>query len=254
MCLIAFALHAHPSYRLVLAANRDEFHARPTAAADFHEDDTDVYGGRDLRAGGSWLSVSRRGRVVAVTNVRAGVPESGRRSRGDLVHGFVRSRAPITDDIARLQGEAAAFGRFNLLAFDGNAMHALGNHPAFRAERVTAGVHAISNAALDLPWPKTRALHNAMTRWAGRGETDPAPLFAALHDDRIAADHDLPDTGVGLAIERRLSAAFIRGTEYGTRASTVVLVDDHRLQCIERRFGLEGVPAGESDVRFAIDA
>ena len=254
MCLIAFALHAHPRYRLVLAGNRDEFHARPSAPAHFHDDDADVYGGRDLRAGGSWLSVSRRGRVIAVTNVRDGLAERGLRSRGELVHRFVRSRAPIAADIASLQGDAASFGRFNLLAFDGDAMHVGGNHPMFRAERIAAGVHAISNAALDVPWPKTRALRDAMAHWANGGDDDPAALFTALHDDRIAADHDLPDTGVGLAIERRLSAAFIRGTEYGTRASTVVLVDDHRLRCIERRFGPEGVPIGESDVRFAIDA
>jgi uncharacterized protein with NRDE domain len=253
MCLIAFALHAHPRFRLVLAGNRDEFHARPSAPADFHPDDDSIFGGRDLRAGGSWLSLSRRGRVVAVTNVRVGQPEIGTRSRGALVHDWVRSPHPVAEDIDRLRDAAAEFGRFNLLAFDGAAMHVLGNHPQFRASRVDQGIHAISNAGLNAPWPKTLALRSAMTRWIDAGDEDPQPLFDALQNGQVADDADLPDTGIGLPLERMLSSAFIRGRDYGTRASTVILLDHEGLRCIERRFGPGGAPEGQVDVQFAID-
>jgi uncharacterized protein with NRDE domain len=252
MCLIAFALHAHPRYRLVLAGNRDEFHARPSAPAEFHPDDARVYGGRDLRAGGSWLSLSRRGRVVAVTNVRVGQPETGARSRGELVHRLVRSDATLDRDIAQLHKEADTFGRFNLLAFDGSAMQVMGNHPGFFASRVDAGVHAISNAGLNTPWPKTLALRSVLARWTEAGDDDPQPLLQALQNTDVADDAELPDTGIGLALERLLSSAFIRGRDYGTRASTIVLVDDRSLRCIEQRFGPDGVPEGSSDVHIEI--
>lgn len=252
MCLIAFALNSHPRYRLVLAGNRDEFHARPTAPAHFHADDGDVYGGRDLRAGGSWLSLSRRGRVVAVTNVRVGAPETGTRSRGALVHDWVRSAQPIERDIDRLRAVAGEFGRFNLLAFDAGAMHVMGNHPEFSASRIEQGIHAISNAGLNVPWPKTLALRAALTRWIASGDDDPQPLLDALQDSAVAADADLPDTGIGLPLERLLSSAFIRGRDYGTRASTVILLDGQGLRCIEQCFGPEGAPEGRSDVRIGI--
>ncbi len=252
MCLIAFAVNAHPRYRLVMAANRDEFHARPTAVAGFHADDGNIYGGRDLRVGGSWLSLSRRGRVVAVTNVRVGQPEVGQRSRGALVHDWVRSPAPLDLQIERLRQDAAEYGRFNLLAFDALRMCVLGNHPQFSASSIDSGVHALSNAGLNTPWPKTLALRAAMSRWIQSGVDDPRALFDALHDPQVAADAELPDTGIGLAHERLLSAAFIRGREYGTRASTVVLMDAQELRCIEHTFGPEGVSAGRTDVRIRL--
>ncbi len=252
MCLIAFALHAHPRFKLVLVANRDEFHARPSAAAAFHSDDPNVYGGRDLRAGGSWLSLSRRGRVVAVTNVRVGLPEIGTRSRGELVQRLVRSQQAMDCEIERLRVEAGQFGRFNLLAFDDNAMHVMGNHPVFLANRIEQGVHAISNAGLNTPWPKTLALRSALSRWIDDGNDDPQPLLCALQNNAVANDTDLPDTGIALAHERLLSSAFIRGPDYGTRASTIVLLDGHGLRCIEQRFGPNGVPEGRSDLCIEI--
>ncbi len=252
MCLIAFALHAHPRYRLVLVGNRDEFHARPSAPAEFHLDDASIYGGRDLRAGGSWLSLSRRGRVAAVTNVRVGQPETGTRSRGELVHRLVRSDAMLDSDVEQLRREADTFRRFNLLAFDVNAMQVMGNYPGFFASRIDAGVHAISNAGLNTPWPKTLALRSALARWIEAGDDDPQPLLSALQNTDVADDAELPDTGIGLTLERMLSSAFIRGREYGTRASTIVLMDDHGLRCIEQRFGPEGASEGCSDVRIEI--
>ena len=246
MCLIAFALNVHPRYRLVLAANRDEFHARPSAAADFHADAPALFGGRDLQAGGSWLLAARSGQVAAVTNVRTGQPESGLRSRGELVRRAAAS-VPLDAELQRLREAAAHYGRFNLLAYDGARLWYAGNHPAMRLATVEDGVHALSNAALDTPWPKTRRLQAVLGDWVDAGRDDIAPLFDALADPRTAPDRELPSTGVPLDWERRLSAAFIVGADYGTRASTLVLVGEDHVRFVERRFGPHGVALGETD-------
>ncbi|MBL0040138.1 MAG: NRDE family protein [Xanthomonadales bacterium] len=249
MCLIAFALNQHPRYRLVLAANRDEFHARPSAAADFHEDAPQVFGGRDLQAGGSWLLATRAGRVLAVTNVRTGAPESGLRSRGDLVR-RAASASDLHDELSSLQAHAHDFGRYNLLAFEPNGLWYAGSHPEVRMRAVELGVHALSNADLNTPWPKALQLRARMVDWIETGTDDVAPLFDALADPRLAADDELPQTGVPMDWERRLSAAFIVGEPYGTRASTVVLVADDHVRFIERRFGPMGVALGGTDQSF----
>ncbi len=251
MCLIAVAVDAHPRWRFALAGNRDEFHARPTAAAGFLDAGEATYGGRDLQAGGGWLQVARDGRVAAVTNVRLGVAESSPRTRGSLVADFVAGATTASRYLEALQPVAPEFGRYNLLLWDGSA-HYASNHPAYRARLLVPGVHALSNADLDTPWPKTEALRAAMTRWIeGADRRTPReggdllePLFEALADPSEAPDTALPDTGVGLEWERRLSAAFIRGETYGTRASTVVLVGDDGIWFEERSFGPHAMPAG----------
>ena len=250
MCLIAFALHLHPRYRLVLAANRDEFHARPSATAAFHVDAPQLFGGRDLRAGGSWLLATRSGVVAAVTNVRTGQAETGLRSRGELVQ-RAATADPVHDEVQRLHGVATQYGRFNLLAYDGAALWFASNHPETRVVAVSDGVHALSNATLDTPWPKAQRMHAAMVEWIARHHDDTAPLFRALADRRVADDADLPQTGIPLDWERRLSAAFIVGADYGTRASSVVLVADDHVRFVERRFGPNGVTLGETDCVIA---
>jgi len=250
MCLIAVAVDAHPRWRFVLAGNRDEFHARPTAAAGFLDADERTYGGRDLQAGGGWLQVARDGRVAAVTNVRLGRAEAAPRSRGALVAEYVGATTPAAAYLEALRPDSPGFGRFNLLLWDGTA-HYASNHPSHRARRLEPGVHALSNADLETPWPKTAALRTALALWLASAdrrtprEGDPLlePLFDALADPREAPDAALPDTGVGLEWERRLSAAFIRGDAYGTRASTVVLVGDDGLWFEERCFGPGATPS-----------
>jgi len=253
MCLIAFAVGAHPRWRFVLASNRDEFHARPTEPAAALDANGLRFGGRDAVAGGGWLQVHAAGRVAAVTNVRLGRAEAAERSRGALVAGFIEGTASAPSFVDALLPEAGAYGPFNLLLWDGEA-HYLSNHPRPRRRAVGQGVHALSNADLDTPWPKTRALQAALAAWASTAATtDPRsdaalldPLFRALADRRTAPDATLPDTGVPLDWERRLSAAFIVGADYGTRASTVVLVDDQGLWFEERRFGPLGAVEGRS--------
>ena len=247
MCLIAVAWQAHPRFELVVAANRDEFHARPTVPAAPAPDDPRAFGGRDALHGGGWLQVHASGRLAAVTNVRAGpVAEVAPRTRGALVHAFVRDPGAAW---ATLGAHGHEFGRFNLLAWDGAALHYASNHPASRREPVAPGVHGLSNADLDAPWPKVLAAQSALSSWLAdpastRAQPGVEPLFAALADVRVAPESRLPDTGVGRELERMLSAPFILGDVYGTRCSTVVLVEATRIHFHERRFGAGGKYAG----------
>lgn len=251
MCLIAFAWQAHPRWRLVLAGNRDEFHARPTAGlARWAE--TPLIAGRDLEAGGTWLGVSTDGRCGVVTNVRdPRLPQHGR-SRGLLVTDWLRGEADAVEHARCLREVATGYRPFNLLTFDAQAAFYLGNRPAPRAQAVSPGVHGLSNADFNTPWPKTRQLMDRLQRWlADAPDDDFAPLFAALADERPAADHELPDTGIGSERERWLSAAFIRGADYGTRASTVLAIDHAGGgRIVERRFGPDGRPDGETELAW----
>lgn len=249
MCLIALAWRVHPRYRLALIANRDEAHDRPTAPARADPDRAHVYGGRDLVQGGGWLQVSRRGRLVAVTNVRSGIAsETAPRSRGLLVSDFVRGEGSARVVLDALAPRAQEFGRFNLLLWDGAALAAATNHPQFESLPVAPGLHAISNGAFDAPWPKSGHAIDALSAWLAALHPAPAmpderalvPLWDALADTRMAPDDALPDTGVGLDLERRLSSPFVRGERYGTRCSSVVLVADDHIVFAERRFGPHG--------------
>jgi uncharacterized protein with NRDE domain len=248
MCLIAAAWRAHPRFELALVANRDEFHARPSSAAMPASDDPDVFGGVDRTQGGGWLQVHRAGRLAAVTNVRVGPPgDATPRSRGALVHALARDPRAAWPDIAAHAGD---YGRFNLLAWDGARLDFASNHPQWRREAIAPGVHALSNADLDAPWPKALRARDALARWLQSDAADAAqpwmePLFAALAHARPAADADLPDTGVGIDLERRLSASFILGADYGTRCTTVVLVERDAIHVAERRFGPDGAYAGQ---------
>ena len=257
MCLIAAAWQHHPRYALALIANRDELHARPASAAGPDPARPDVYGGRDLEAGGSWLQVSTRGRLAAVTNVRVGRnPEAAPRSRGALVHDFVRGSDGAAAFVTQLAPTAPEHGRYNLLCWDGEALMFATNHPEADARPVQPGVHAMSNGAFDAPWPKSGHATRALRRWmespVSSREVDATalePLFAALADTQPAPDAALPDTGVGIEMERWLSPPFVRGERYGTRCSTIVLVGADAIVFAERRFGPDGVPRGDS---FAI--
>lgn len=255
MCLIALSWRTHPRYRLALIANRDEFHGRPAAAAAPDPDVPEVYGGRDLQQGGSWLLASTRGRLAAVTNVRAGPdPEQRPLSRGALVRGFASGTQSPQAYLQALEADAPRYGRFNLLAWEGDALQFCSNHPHYARAEVPAGVHAMSNGAFDAPWPKSARATDALTRWldaqapdGALGEQDLAtlePLFEALADTSVAPDASLPDTGVGLVLERALSPPFIAGERYGTRCSTVVLMEDAAIVFAERRFGPNARPAG----------
>lgn len=251
MCLIAFAWKAHPRWRLVLAGNRDEFHARPSAPLA-RWPDAPVIAGRDLEAGGTWLGVNPDGRCGVVTNVRDPRLAQTGRSRGLLVTDWLRGDADATAHAKALRTVAGDYRPFNLLTFDACDAYYLGNRPEARMQAVDPGVHGLSNADFNTPWPKTRQLMARLEGWLARDTPEHVgPLFDALADERPAVDDELPDTGIGKERERLLSSAFVRGAEYGTRASTVVLVDHAGGgRIIERRFGPNGRAAGETAVAF----
>ncbi|MBL8509560.1 NRDE family protein [Chitinimonas sp. JJ19] len=231
MCLIAFRWDPAQPTPLVVAANRDEFYARPTAAADWWEDER-ILGGRDLVAGGSWMAVRRDGRFAALTNYRdpsrhlADAP-----SRGALVADFLQGDCHAGEFLATLRRDIARYNDFNLLLYDGERL--LGYESRHDTElRFGRGVHAVSNARFDTPWPKAERLKAGLAR---HGEDDEA-LFALLADPALAPDEQLPSTGVPLEWERALSAAFIRTPQYGTRASSVLRLGRQAISLTERRF------------------
>ena len=250
MCLIGISYRDGPEPELVLAANRDEFHERPSAPAGPWLDAPHVFGGRDLKSGGSWLAVSLRGRLAAVTNVRRMIPPHPQApTRGALVADFVRGSASAAGFAAGLRATADAYSGFNLLLYDGRELLYVDNHPAYEVAPVAPGVHVVSNDQLDTPWPKALRLKAQLERTTRR-----EALFEALVDRRPAADAELPDTGVGLQLERMLSPPFIVSAGYGTRCSTFVRLALGALDFEERRFDAYGHQIGATRERLAVDA
>ncbi|MBV9774904.1 MAG: NRDE family protein [Gemmatimonadetes bacterium] len=225
MCLILLAHDAHPRYRLIVAANRDEFYARPTAPAGWWDDAPGVLAGRDLRGGGTWMGITREGRWAAVTNYRETTPPPvDAPSRGGLVGGFLLGEGEPEAYLRALLPSVGAYAGFNLLVGDGERLAYLSN----RGEGVRVlgpGIYGLSNALLDTPWPKVERGKAALREVVRRGdEPDVEALLRVLADTDPAPDPLLPDTGVGVERERMLSSPFIASPEYGTRASTVLLV------------------------------
>jgi uncharacterized protein with NRDE domain len=212
--------------------------------------DQPILGGRDLEAGGTWLGVTDEGRCCVVTNVRDPRDPQHGASRGLLATDYLTGPDDAAMHAQKLLGTAADYRPFNLLTFDSAHAFYIGNRPEPRAQPIAPGVHGLSNADFNTPWPKTRALMRRLQAWMDAGhEDDFSPLFDALADERQAPDDTLPDTGVGLERERWLSSAFIRGEHYGTRASTIVAIGyDGSGRVVECRFGPAGSFGGESDL------
>lgn len=248
MCLLAIAWNAHPRWRLLLAGNRDEFHDRPAAALAHWTDPPGVIAGRDLQSGGTWAGAGLGGRMAVVTNVRDPAFHAPRApSRGALVTGYLGAGDTAAGHAARRLPSASGYAPFNLLLADAETCEYLGNTPTARRSSLAPGVHGLSNGDLDEPWPKVVALRERLRGWIASGGEDPAPLWDALADETPADDAALPDTGVGIDLERMLSPAFIRGPRYGTRASTLIAIAHDGAGWIgERRFGPGGVFEGET--------
>ena len=260
MCLLLLAFHVVPQRPWLLLGNRDEFHARATAAAQPWADDPQVIGGRDLEAGGSWLALNRNGRFAAVTNVRTGKAQRGPRSRGELVSGFARGTdtpAHYTAEIARQRDQ---YGPFNLVVGDRDSACGASSLRA-DAWRFASGVHVLSNGPPDAAWPKIMRLRSRFDALLHSGKmeiaaadrsgaaTGDTELLDLLADTAQPADAELPDTGVGPDLERALAPIFIRGAQYGTRASTLAyLRDDGGTVLREHSFGPDGVDLGQSRV------
>lgn len=253
MCVLALAWQAHPHWQLVLAGNRDEFHARPAAPLARWKAPPHLLAGRDLQAGGTWLGVSEQGRLAVVTNRRGyGPPRPDAASRGALVTDLLSGNGDPGLDTPQLAGlDLARFNPFNLIVADRRRALYLTNQPEPTSAQLAPGVYGLSNGALDEPWPKTMQLKSAMLDWLMRDEEDVQPLFAAL------ASRALPEIGMAprapsdVPQEPPLSPIFIENPVYGTRCSTVVLIDAAgNGRIIERRFDADGGSTGETELRF----
>lgn len=246
MCLIVLAWRPGHPLPLLLAANRDEFHARPTAAMAEWPQTPGLVAGRDLQAGGTWLGIGPDGRFAALTNIRDPQAEQGSRSRGELPLRFLRENQAPEAFLNELRREAGEYSGFNLLIGDRQGPWHFNSHSG-HAQALPPGIHGVSNADLDTPWPKLERAKAALA--ATLDKPDENALFTLLADTSKPADAALPDTGVGEDLERLLGSVFITSPTYGTRASTLLYTyADGRRRIIERSFGPEGTPIDE--VRF----
>jgi uncharacterized protein with NRDE domain len=254
MCLILLAWRAHPEYPLVFGGNRDEAYERPSAAAEFWTDDPQIFGGRDLEMGGTWLGITRTGRVAAVTNYRdrSGAAAAAR-SRGELTADFLRGNEAPRAYLERVAPRGKDYRGFTLIVGDHDRLFAFSNRgPGI--EELAPGVHGISNHLPNTPWPKVVRGKQKLSALLKAGESELLDgLVCALSDRTVAPDAELPDSGVGLQRERELSPAFVAGERYGTRASTVMLASGSgEVVFVERRFGARGAPLGETSRRFPL--
>ena len=241
MCLIVFAFQQHPKYPLILLANRDEFYNRPTESVHYWEDAPDIYAGKDLVGGGTWLGITHAGRFAAVTNYREAGAERGTFSRGNLVSDFLKNTASITDYLESVKSDSTKFSGFNLLAgafSEENSELGYFSNRDREIKILDAGIYGLSNHLLDTPWQKVRKAKADLSEiLTNNQEIKTEQFFTLLQDKTPAPEQDLPDTGVGLEYEKTLSPIFIETPVYGTRCSSVVLYEETAgLTLTERTF------------------
>jgi uncharacterized protein with NRDE domain len=239
MCLIVFAWQMVPGVPLIAAANRDEFYDRPAAPADWWDDHPQVYAGRDLQAGGTWMGITREGRFGAITNIRA--PSRKRTdapTRGRLVADYLTGQATAAEYIDRIAPHANAFNGFNLLVGDGNGLIWFSNGAdgdERNAQPLAPGIYGLSNGILDAPWPKVLRTRAQFASLLCQGAPE-AAYFEMLSDPTRYPECRLPNTGISTEREVMLSAACIESADYGTRSSTLVrLSSDNGAVLHERR-------------------
>lgn len=255
MCVILFSTGAHARYPLIVAANRDEAYGRPAAAAGFWKDHPHVCAGRDLTAGGTWLGLSTTGRFAALTNYRQGIRAGDApRSRGALTREFLTGTVEPSAYMDEAARHGDDYGGYSLIAGTPERLWFCSNR-GVAPHAIEPGVHGLSNRLLDEPWPKVLRGMGVLESLAEDGETALLEgLFEVLADTAAAPDHLLPSTGIALERERDLSALFIPGESYGTRASTVVLVrEDGAVVFVEKSFGPRGQPLGMAEQRFTLE-
>lgn len=255
MCLILIALNERHDYPLILSANRDEYFSRPTREAAYWEDAPDVLGGRDLEAGGSWLGVDRRGRIAAVTNLREPpLKKTGLESRGRLVADYLKDRIDPETYLRDVIRRRHHFDAYNLLAgMKTDLFFHTSRYEGY--EKLDNGIHGVSNGELNCNWPKVVRGKKAFSDVLNAGPIiDPEDLFAILADTTAAADAELPDTGIGQELERNLSPIFVHMDRYGTRSSTVLIMDSQGSVVVcERNFSETGAVVNTGRFEFTVE-
>ncbi|MFO7971322.1 MAG: NRDE family protein [Desulfobacterales bacterium] len=256
MCLIIFSYDMHPRYRLIFAANRDEYYNRPTAPLCFWDDAPDILAGRDLKHNGTWLGLTRTGRIAAITNFRepdfqiANAP-----SRGHLVSNFLASKESPKTYLEHVKSMGNRYNGFNIFIGDRAGLFYYSNRKN-HIEKLTPGVYGVSNRFLDTPWPKVAKGKAGLNKLLDNtDEIDPEDLFDILKDSAYPRDSELPDTGVRLGWEGILSPLFITSEFYGTRSSSVVLMErSDRVTFLERTFISDsGVSKEEKTRKYSFD-
>src|SRR6188768_2150729 len=254
MCLLVLAWRCHPRHRLVVAANRDEFHARAAAPLGPWDPPSGLIGGRDLLAGGAWFAVDTRQRFGIVTNFR----EFGRRrrsapSRGGLIPAYLSGDLAPGEYLRQLETDAPGYAGFNLLVGDGNTLWYASNRADQFARELPPGIYGLSNEFLDTPWPKlvrVRARFEALMQSTKASDLDAfdSELFAMLGDREPAPPDSLPPGDLSPEWARKLSAPFVLDPRFGTRCSTVLTISNEgALRITERRFDVNGAAAGQSE-------
>ncbi|WP_407312893.1 NRDE family protein [Desulfosporosinus sp. SB140] len=238
MCLLFFAYDVHPRYRLVLAANRDEFYHRPTESAHFWESHPEILAGRDLEMMGTWMGITKSGRLAALTNFRD--PSSqieNPKSRGYLVRDFLESEESPIQYLTKVENTQALYNPFNILVGDLSSFMYFNNQSS-KIRELKPGFYGLSNHFLDTPWPKVRKSKQSLIDYFEanqEGFIDPQTLFEILADSEQAQDDELPSTGISRTREKMLSPIFIQGTDYGTRSSTVLYLDRENTVLFQER-------------------
>lgn len=239
MCLIFLSLNNHPNYKLIIAANRDEFYTRKTAPAHYWADYPNILGGRDLEASGTWMAMNKNGKISLITNYRdpANINPHAP-SRGQLVSDFLINGEKPKVYLDNLSNQAALYNGFNLLSGNPDELWYLSNYQQ-GVKRLESGIYGLSNHLLDTPWPKVSRGKNKFEAILRNSIISPDSLFELLYDEQRAEDQFLPDTGIGIERERALSSMFIKINGYGTRCSTVVLIDrENNVLYAERDYNL----------------
>ena len=253
MCLIVFANNFHPVYKLIFAANRDEFYNRPTEAAHFWKDHSDLLAGKDLQAGGTWMGITKSGRFAAITNYRdmKNIKENAP-SRGYLTFDFLMSNISPTEYFNNIKNDLNKYNGFNLILGDVDNLFYISNIKS-DLTRIEPGIHGLSNAFLDTPWPKVDKSKQELENAINGNQISEDRLIKILNDKSFAEDENLPDTGVGKELERVLSSVFIKTEKYGTRCSTVLLIDkNNNVKFIEKTFIPEEDSFVGSEFKFKV--
>ena len=239
MCLIFFSLKQHTTYKLIVAANRDEFYNRKTAAADYWKDYPNIVGGRDLEANGTWMGMTTSGKISMLTNYRDPMNINPKApSRGHLVSDYLEQNISAEDYMKQIEPGAKAYNGFNLLVGNPEEFYYLSNYRK-GIDKITDGLHGLSNHLLETPWPKVTRGKEKLTQLLKGKDISSKQLFEFLYDGERATDDQLPDTGIGLDRERALSSMFIKSPGYGSRCSTVILIDQkNNVEFTERVYDL----------------
>jgi uncharacterized protein with NRDE domain len=254
MCLIVFAKNVHPKFKLIFAANRDEFYNRPSEQAEFWPEHADLLAGKDLQAGGTWLGITKQGRFAAITNYRdLNNLKTHAPSRGKLTLDFLLSNISPEEYYAELQPKLNDYNGFNLLLGTIDELFYFSNMTD-GLQKIESGIHGISNAILNTPWPKVEKGKQQLQKLLQQDEIHAFEVIDILKNSTPAKDEDLPDTGVGLELERILSPIFIKSEKYGTRCSSVLMIDiDYKVKFVEKFF-FDGIGHfSNREFKFRID-